>query len=273
MSGVANSLLLGIVQGLTEFLPVSSSGHLILMREALGLNVRSGLAFDAILQLGTVLAVFVYFRRTVWNLVRDAVKLSTGRAGSVKPADRTLLLSLIVGTIPGVALGLLLEETMETTFRNPLLVAAMLVAGSGLFLFAERRAKQTKTATSVRDAWKIGWFQTLALIPGMSRSGSTISGGLLTGLTREAAARYSFLLSLPIITGSGLKKLLDVVSEGASGSQATDLLVGFVAAFVVGLACISFLLRYLRTHTLALFIWYRVALAAVVVLVTRPWGG
>lgn len=261
-------LALGIVQGLTEFLPVSSSGHLILARELLGANTGGGLAFDAILQLGTILAVLVYFRATILRLSADAVRLATGRGRDVKREDRNLIFGIILGTIPALVLGLLLENVMETTFRNPLLVAAMFVAGSLLFFIAERLAKQRDAHATVRQSWWVGCFQTLALVPGVSRSGATISGGLLLGLTRETAAQFSFLLSIPIITGSGLKKLVDVLQSGSLDASWTTLAVGFFSAFFVGYLCIRFLLRYLAKHTLALFAWYRIALAAVVVLVT-----
>lgn len=266
---VLDSALLGAVQGLTEFLPISSSGHLILLRDVLGVNTSGGLAFDAILQLGTILAVFVYFRTTIWNLIaRDGIRLVTGRASQVKKEDTTLILSLIVGTIPAFVLGLTLEKTMETVFRSALLVAIMLILGSVLFIIAERKATQISTATTVRQSWWIGCFQTLALIPGVSRSGSTISAGLLFGLTRETAARYSFLLSLPIITGSGFKKLYDVLKHGAAlDATYLELAIGFVISFVVGLACIRFLMRYLKTHTLMAFVWYRLALASIVLII------
>ncbi|MFA5935381.1 MAG: undecaprenyl-diphosphatase UppP [Patescibacteria group bacterium] len=245
-----DGLLLGTVQGLTEFLPVSSSGHLILMRELLGLNTSGGLAFDAILQLGTILAVFVYFRRDIWNL----------------PKQRALLGAIVVGTIPALVLGLLLEDMMETTFRSPLLVAGSLVVGSLLFVLAERLAKRLHSRVTVQDGLWIGLFQTLALVPGISRSGATISGGLFRGLTRETAARFSFLLALPIITGSGIKKLLDVMQDRPTDIETTPLLLAFVTAFLIGLACIHFLLSYLKHHTLMIFVWYRLALALAVVL-------
>ncbi|MCI0479048.1 undecaprenyl-diphosphate phosphatase, partial [Candidatus Uhrbacteria bacterium] len=210
------AVLLGAVQGATEFLPVSSSGHLILLRDVLGINTASGLAFDAVLQLGTVLAVLVFFRRDIARLLIAATRLMTGRGTAVPSTDRTLILALIVGTIPAVILGLLLEETMETAFRDALLVAAALVAGGLLMAGAERLAKRRDGALTVARGWWIGMFQALALVPGVSRSGATISGGLFLGLTREAAAKFAFLLSIPVIGGSGAKKLLDLATETPS---------------------------------------------------------
>ncbi|MBU1033114.1 MAG: undecaprenyl-diphosphatase UppP [Patescibacteria group bacterium] len=263
---IFDSLLLGIIQGLTEFLPISSSGHLILMREVLGINTQGGLTFDAILQLGTILAVFVYFRKLVLELIRDAVRYLIGQGKKVKKENRMLILALIFGTIPAAALGFFLEDVMETVFRSALLVAVTLIAGSLLFVAAERLAKQKFENVSPKQGWWIGCFQLLALIPGVSRSGATISGGLLLGINRVTAARFSFLLALPIITGSGLKKLLDVYQFGIVDVSALHLTLGFVSAFVVGLICIHYLLKYLKNHTLYAFVWYRLALAAIVLI-------
>lgn len=259
-----DSLVLGTVQGLTEFLPVSSSGHLILARELLGANTDSGLAFDAVLQLGSILAVFIYFRADVWRLVRTAWAWAGGRGQDSKPEDRRLILGLIIGTIPALVLGLLLENKMETIFRSPLLVAMSLALGSGMFYLAEKFAARKAKAPSLKQAWWIGCFQSLALVPGVSRSGSTISGGLFLGLTREAATRFGFLLSLPIITGTGLLKFVKIAKHGATDFTFLGLAVGFCAAFFVGYACIAWLVGYLKNHSLMLFVWYRLALAAVV---------
>ena len=267
---IVDGLILGTVQGLTEFLPVSSSGHLILAREVLGINVAGGLAFDAILQLGTILAVFVYFRTTIFNLIfRDGIRMVTGRSKEVKKEDRNLLLGLIIGTIPAFFAGLLLEDLMDSTFRSAEIVAVTLILGSLLFFIAEKFAAQKDTNPNLNQSWWVGVFQALALVPGVSRSGATISGGLLLGLTRESAARLSFLLSLPIITGSGLKKLIDLVQAGTFDAEWTTLIVGFATAFLVGFACIRFLLDYLKKHTLAVFAWYRIALAVLVLILVR----
>lgn len=260
---LTQAVILGAVQGLTEFLPISSSGHLILARDVLGLNVPSGLAVDAVLQLATAFAVLVYFRKTFLGLLLSLLRWASRRA--IPPEDRTLILALILGTIPGVILGLVLEGTMETAFRSAELVALSLLAGSLLFYVAERCARQREQLSAKKGLW-IGFFQALALIPGVSRSGATISGGLLLGLTRENAARFGFLLSFPIIAGSGCRKLFELVGSGYASSFGSELFVGALVAFVVGVAVIHWLLQYLRTHTLGVFIWYRVALALVVLV-------
>ena len=253
------STFLGAVQGLTEFLPISSSGHLILVREVFGINTSGGLAFDAVLQLATALAVLVYFRDDFLNLLKSAFDLVRGREVATK--IKILLYSIILGTIPAAVLGLFLQDYMETTFRTPAFVGTTLLLGALLFYVAEKVAKQN-TELTANKGFLIGLFQSLALFPGTSRSGATISGGLILGLTREEAARFSFLLSFPIIFGSGLVKMLGLAGESAELDSA--LFFGTLAAFLVGLLAIHYLLMYLKNHTLQIFIWYRVALAIVV---------
>lgn len=263
---IFEAAILGIVQGATEFLPVSSTGHLILMRSVFGINDAQGLAFDAVLQLASVLAIFIYFFPDIWLLTQTALR-KLGRL-PVNPRDETLLYALIIATIPAVVFGLLLESLMETAFRSPVLVALVLIAGSALFIFAEYRyQKEPRTnAITLGSGLKIGLFQVLALIPGMSRSGATISGGMILGLSRIEAARFAFLLALPVITGAGLKKLLDLLTSGDSVSF-MPLLVGTAFAFVTSLAAIHFLLAFVRSHTLWPFIWYRIILAGFVLFV------
>lgn len=236
-----HALILGLVQGLTEFIPVSSSGHLIIVREFLVIH-GNDLAFDAILQLATILAVLVYFWKDLWGLLYDWKKLKI----------------IIIATIPAVVFGLLLEKYMETVFRNVLLVAIMLAVGSFIMLLSEYFSTKDKTLT-LKNGFIIGLFQCLALVPGMSRSGMTISGGLFIGLSREEATRFSFLLSFPIILGSGLKKLLDIPHVDASLS------VAFIVSFIVGLGAIHFLIKFLKHHSLRLFAWYRILLACFIV--------
>ncbi|MSR72999.1 undecaprenyl-diphosphatase UppP [Candidatus Parcubacteria bacterium] len=258
------AIILGAIQGITEFLPISSSGHLIIIREVLGLKNVGSLSFDAVLQLATTLAVIVYFWKDLIALVR------------VRDTKKKILIwAIVVGTIPAAILGFIFEQKIDSVFRNAHTVAWALIAGSVLFFIAERYSAQRalknidagligqqKELSVLRGFW-VGCFQVLALIPGMSRSGSTISGGLLTGMKREEVVRFSFLLSVPILLGSGLKKLFDL---GASGTVDTSLVVGSLVAFVVGLASIHFLIKYLQKHTLNVFIVYRILLAVVVLL-------
>lgn len=256
---LSEALILGIVQGLTEFLPVSSSGHLILAREVLGFSPEGGLAFDALLQLSTAFAILIYFRSDLMALCsRNILDRASG--------ESRLLQALAVATLPALILGVMLESYMEGVFRNAALVAFALIAGSLIMLVAERYANGTKAVPSRFGAFVIGCFQALALIPGMSRSGMTLSGGFFAGLSREAAARFAFLLGAPILLGSGGKKLLDVFSGESAGAGWGAILLGAAAAFVVGLAVIHYFLRFIRTRSLVPFIWYRLLLACAVLL-------
>jgi len=255
------AIILGFVEGLTEFIPVSSSGHLIIARQILGENNAGGLAFDAVLQLATSCALLVYFLKDVLHLLRVAWSWVSGK--TVNSIDKTLLSAIVIGTIPAVIFGLLLEKEMDTIFRNVHLVALTLILGSILFWIAQKYGKQNKILT-IGKGIVVGLFQCLALVPGISRSGATISGGLLTGLTQEEAVRFSFLLSLPILFGAGLKKLFDVRHVLLQTGYGSALLLGSIVAFVVGFLSIRFLMKYLKTHDLTFFIWYRIILAIVI---------
>jgi len=258
VNDILAAILLGLVQGLTEFLPVSSTAHLILVQKLFGLDAdRFGLTFDVALHMGTLLAVFLYFFRTWVGLVRD---LLAGRW-------RVPLL-LVVGTIPGALAGVLLESVVSRELRNPLLIAAMFVVGSVIFILAERRGTQRRTtdALSMADAVLIGIAQAIALIPGLSRSGMTISAGLGRGLQRSEATAYSFLLSTPIIAGAGAKTLVDLRKASVLFDQPGVVGVGFAVSFLAGLAAVSFLVRFLRGHTLVWFVPYRIAVAIAIVI-------
>ena len=264
-SELLSGLILGVVQGITEFLPISSTGHLILARSFLGIEGGSDLALDAVLHLATAAAVIVYFWGELWLLLQALLR-KMGRL-PVGKRESTLLGALIVGTIPAVILGLLLEETMETAFRSPLLVAGVLVLGSFVFMYAEyvyKKSHKRKNLT-VRHGFKIGLFQAVALIPGVSRSGISIAGGMFTGLSRSDAAEFAFLLSVPVIFGAGMKKLLELLSASPESVAWAMVATGAVAAFIVGILAIHFMLSFVRRHTLWLFIWYRLILAGVVV--------
>jgi undecaprenyl-diphosphatase len=259
------AIILGIVQGLTEFLPISSTGHLVLVQEFLGVGDVYGLSFDAILHLATALAVGIYFFKDFVRIAYAFLYRITGRP--VNKEDEKLLWLLVVGTIPAAVLGFFLEGYMETVFRNAVLVAWTLIIGALIFLFAEwvgKRYQEQEEIPTFAKAIGIGFFQALALIPGMSRSGMTISGGLFLGLSREAAARFGFMLSLPIILGSGGKKFLELWGTGAFDSGAVAIIWGSVAAFVSGLLAIHFLLKFVKNHSLTVFAIYRIILAALV---------
>ena len=262
-----SAIILGVVQGVTEFLPISSSGHLVLMHTLLGEKGGGSLAFDAVLQLATVLAVIVYFFDEIYLMVQTVMR-KLGRL-PVHEKDLTMVKALAIGTIPAVILGLFLESYMETIFReSPLLIAGVLVLGSMLFMYAEYTYDNCyhDRELTPKMGWKIGLFQVLALVPGFSRSGATIAGGMLLGLSRSDAARFSFLLSVPIILGSGLKKLFELITSDIAVLW-TPLILASVTAFVVGLLSIHFMLSFVRKHTLWPFIWYRIILAGFIIFV------
>ncbi len=290
------AIILGAVQGLTEFIPVSSSGHLIIARELLGENNLNGLSFDAVLQLATSLSVVVYFRKDIFKMFLTFLKILSrhvflgarinhwydfaqsrlpGSEVSQKDMistnfqkDETLFWAVVVGTIPAVIFGLLLESKMETIFRNVNLVALTLILGSILFWVAQKVSKENRILSLGRGV-AIGFFQCLALVPGISRSGATISGGLIMGLTKEEAIRFSFLLSIPILLGTGLKKLFEVRQEVFTSDLGSALLVGSIVAFVTGLFAINFLIKYLKNHNLNLFILYRIGLSIAIFFIFR----
>ena len=257
------AIILGLVEGATEFIPVSSSGHLIIARRFLGID-SGGLSFDAILQLATTLAILIYFWKDIWSLIVTFKKILFRE--TIEQKDKILFYAVFWGTIPAIIFGLLLEKDMDTVFRNVFLVAGTLVFGSLIMWFAQKKATENKSL-SVKKGIVIGFYQCLALLPGMSRSGATISGGLLSGLSREEATRFSFVLSAPILVGAGLKKLLEVRHEIFSTGFGSYLLVGSIIAFVTGLLAIHFLITYLKKHNLDIFIWYRVLLAIAIFFV------
>lgn len=260
------SIILGVLQGITEFLPISSTGHLVLARELFGIAEDSGLAFDAILHLATVVAVLAYFHKDIFRLFQ-AVMRKLGKL-PVNDDDLTLVYALLVGTIPAGVLGFFLEDVMESTLRDPLIVAAVLVAGSLLFIYAEwvYLNNYRTNDMNIKKGFKIGWFQALALLPGMSRSGATLSGGMILGLSREEAARFAFLLAIPVLSGAGLKKMIDLIQSPDVVNWGIVLL-GAGVAFVTGMAAIHFMLAFVRKHSLWPFIWYRFILAGLVVFV------
>ncbi len=259
------AIFYGIAQGLTEFLPVSSSGHLALLHAFDGVVPETAFTFDIALHIATALAVIVYFRTDIKRLVFTAFRI-LGKL-PVDRRDWVLLRALVLATIPAAVVGVLLEDIIVATFREPLMIAGVLLAGSAYLAWAEHRVPRGRTESLT--IWRgilIGCAQALALFPGFSRSGATIGAGMMLGMSRPDAARFSFLLALPIILGGGMLKIASAVS-GNMPIVWGVFLVGGVASFLTGLLVIRFLLKYVRTHTLWPFIWYRVALAGIVIAV------
>jgi len=266
---ILQAIIFGAVQGITEFLPISSTAHLILLPWFMGWT-DPGLSFDVALHLGTLVALLIYFRVEWLNLARSTARLLRGR---VQDADARMALFIILGTIPGALGGLLFEDVVETTLRSPVVISITLIVLALVLVIAERRGRRETdlNSMSLTDALTVGFAQAIALIPGVSRSGVTITAGLFRGMTREAAARFSFFLSTPIIAGAVGKKLFDIAAEGLPAAEAPAFVVGIISAGVVGYASIAFLLRYLATHDTFAFIYYRIGLGIVVYLAF--WSG
>ncbi len=274
---VLQALVLGLVQGLTEFIPVSSTAHLRIVPSLLGW-ADPGAAFSAVIQLGTLSAVLIYFAGDVWRLSLAALR-SLGSLGSLGKGkaradpDARLAWAIAAGNLPIAMLGLGFKDAIENDLRSLYLIAFMLAAVALALAFVEYRREHgvkfggkdsggNMESLTLKTVFLIGCFQALALLPGASRSGATILGGLLLGLRRNHAARFSFLLGIPAILGSGLLEL-PIVLEGIRGGALTAgaLIAGLLAAAVSGYAAIAFLLRYLENHTTLVFVAYRLALA------------
>ena len=266
------AVTLGVVQGLTEFLPISSSAHLDIVPKLIGWH-KPGAQFTAVTQLGTMIAVMVYFRKDIIDTIGGMFK-SLAKGGDKMSSQARLFYAVIIGTIPIGVIGLLLKKFIEKDLHNLYINATMLVVMGLLMGLAERMTNPRRDGKDIqiKDGIIVGLFQAIALIPGASRSGSTLTGAFFTGLDREAAVRFSFLLSLPAILLSGLVELKDLVGkkEQVYGADADinwsmpEVAVATVIAGLVGYACIAWLLRYLSKASTAGFVLYRIALAAVI---------
>jgi len=271
------AIVLGIVQGLTEFIPISSTAHLVLASRVLGLalNPEQLTASIAVIQLGTLIAVLIYFAGDIWNIsiafVRDHLKLLTGGRNEAGPRlshNARLGWLVIIGSLPVAVVGLLFKKQIEGTLtKNLWVIATMMVFIALLLAIAEAVGKKQRQMQdlTVKDALIVGFAQCLALIPGSSRSGSTIMGGLFAGEARDTAARFSFLLSIPAIAASGLLEMKEALHRLPQGSL-TALAVGTIISGIVGYLSIWFLIRYLRTHTTGVFIGYRLIVGAAILL-------
>lgn len=261
------ALVLGIVQGLTEFLPISSTAHLRIVPALFGWE-DPGAAFTAVVQLGTMAAVLIYFRSDLWHMVRSTLRsLSDRTLWHSQDESARLGWYIVLGTIPISIIGFALKDPIENQFRTLELIGFSLMLFSAVLWQADRTGSRDRTIHQVtmRDGIVIGFAQALALVPGVSRSGATMAFGLFQGFTREAAARYSFLLSVPAVVLSGIFELRKVGDGGGVGVGPTA--IATIFAFIFGYASIAWLLKYVRTHSFEIFVGYRVAVGfAVVVL-------
>jgi undecaprenyl-diphosphatase len=279
MAQILQAILLGIVQGLTEFIPVSSSAHLVvvpwLIEPITGIS-DFGLSFDLALHLGTLIALLFFF----WH---DWVRYISAGVASLRDRaiagdhDRLLAWLLVIGTIPGAIAGFLGDSFIESVFHQPgaghaaaamLGIAILMIIMAILMWLAERMAQHIRGMDQIdlRDAILVGLAQALAILPGVSRAGSTITMGLGVGLQRPAAARFSFLLGTPIIAGAGLKKMYDALKSGLLAQDAAIFIAGFIAAAIVGYFCIRILLGFLQKHTVMIFVYYRLVVGFLIVL-------
>lgn len=267
------AIVLGIIQGLTEFLPISSSAHLIFVSEFIGWG-DPGLAFSVALHLGTLIALVAFFWRDIISLV--GALLASVRERSLKgDPERKLSWLLLIGSIPGAVAGALWDSQIEEIFHTPanrlialVVIAALMVMLGALLWLAERYARHARKLGDIRlsDAVLVGLAQALALLPGVSRSGGTITTGLLLGLQRDTAARFSFLLAIPIVGGAGALEMYKVARAGIPDSEMAAFVIGFLSAAVVGYLCVKFLLQYLQRGTVNVFAYYRFAAAAGIIV-------
>ena len=266
MEDILRAIVLGIVQGLSEFLPISSSGHLIVTRELFGWQVTDNLTFDVALHIGTTLAVLAYFWRE-WLSMFRSVLLWVTRNHERRVAevyDEHVFGLLVLGSIPAGVLGVLFDNKVESEVRDPIIVGIMLIIFAFVLVGAERASRGGRSLSEAtwRDALVIGGAQAISLVPGVSRSGITISAGLFRNFNRQDAARYSFLLSTPAIGGAALFKFAEAARDGTLTDNLDQMLFGIVAAAIVGFLAIAFLMRLVQTRSFAPFVVYRVLAGA-----------
>ena len=259
------ALILGVVEGLTEFLPISSTGHLILAADLLGLNNEKGKVFEVFIQTGAMLAIVWEYRSRFWDVARRS---------AYDPQARQFIVNIVIAFIPAAVLGLAVGSFIKLHLFKPVPVATAFIVGAFIILWAERRQQfvrvQTVDDMNWRDALKVGCAQCFALIPGTSRSGATIIGGMLFGLSRKAATEFSFFLAIPTLIGAGA---YDLIKNRAlfSMDDVPMMSVGLVAAFISAFICVRWLLRYIATHDFTIFAWYRIVFGVVVLF--TAWTG
>jgi undecaprenyl-diphosphatase len=267
MQEIVKAVVLGIIQGLTEFLPISSTAHLRILPSFFGWK-DLGAAYTAVIQIGTMLAIIIYFRTDLLHMLTSSIR-SLKEKNFMGLSDTRLLILVIIGTIPIMILGYLLKDVIRHQFRNMYVMAGSMIFFSLMFYVAEKYSKMTNKIENlgIKDSIIIGFFQSIALIPGASRSGSTMCGAFFRNLNRESAARYSFLLSIPAVLISGVYELFSERKELlSSGDSALSLIIGTVVSGVVGYLSIWFLLEYLKKHTLMLFIVYRIIFGILIIV-------
>lgn len=262
------AIILGIIQGTTEFLPVSSSGHLVLLPHIFDIT-RPRLAVITMTHVGTLLAVLIYFRRDIWEILK-AVWVGLRQRRPLATAESRLGWFILIGTIPAALIGLPFEDFFEEVFSTPIIAASFLLVTAAFLVIGERMLSGQKDVGEMNwlDALVVGIFQMFALFPGLSRSGSTIAAGLWRGLDRAAAARFSFLLGTPAILGAGLLSAVDLIAAGILSTQLPAITVSFLAAAISGYLCIHFMLSWLRRRSLYIFAGYCAIFGTLFLLAT-----
>lgn len=259
-----NAIIFGIIQGITEFLPISSSGHLVILHKFLNLPIKNELAFDVVLHSATLLAVIWFFRNDVLKLLKSWLKSFSGYRDEFSRISWLIILA----TIPAALAGWFFEELIESVLRSPSVVAVMLIVVGVFFIIIEQVSRKTDELKNLN--WSksliIGVAQAIALIPGTSRSGITIIAGLAAGLKRQAAIRFSFILSIPIIFGASITKVPQIFKAGLAGDELIILIIAFIASFVSGILVIKYFLQFAKNHSLNIFAVYRFVLAVVIII-------
>ncbi|WP_018680300.1 undecaprenyl-diphosphate phosphatase [Actinokineospora enzanensis] len=257
------AIILGLVQGLTEFLPISSSAHIRIVSE-LWFGDDAGASFTAVIQLGTETAVIIYFAKDIWRLLK-AWFVGLVKSDTRADPDYKLAWYVIIGSAPIAVLGVVFKDLIRTELRNLWITAIVLMVFAVVLAVADELGKQTRDKLTMRDSFLMGLAQAMALVPGVSRSGGTLTAGLFLGLTRESATRYSFLLAIPSVFGAGIFSIPDVLDRSGPGVQASipQTVVATIISFVVGYACVAWLLRYVAKHNYMLFVWYRILVGAL----------
>lgn len=254
-----DALILGIVQGITEFLPISSSGHLVLAESVLGLDVEALKSFDVAVHIGTLAAIIIYFWKDFVGLIMGFLSwIGFGRKSDKHKEYQKLIGYIVLATIPAVIIGLFFGDAIDYLFRNPMYVGLFMIIIAEVFIIAEGVLKKYKKETKIKlgHALIIGLAQAAALIPGVSRSGSTIAAGIFQGVSREKAARFSFLLAMPAIFGAGLLTLVKEMRSDGFSVEAMPMIVGFIASVAAGFGAVYFLMKFLKNHTLKVFSVY-----------------
>jgi len=263
------SIILGIIQGLTEFLPISSSAHLVIAPYLFGWHIpaQEGFIFDVLVQLGTLLAVILYFRKDLYQIITRVIQGLIHRQPFSDPMAR-LGWILILATIPAVIAGVLFKGLVERAFGSPLAAGLFLLGTAALLIIAERVGKRNRSVDTVNwlDGLIIGLFQVISLLPGISRSGSTISGGMIRNLDRQSAARFSFLMSVPVMIGAGAVAVVDLIRSPTFAMQIPTLIAGFIISAIVGYLSIRWLLSYLIKHPLNYFAIYCLVITVITVI-------